>query len=33
MPFEGYYSPGKEQVREAVNTFIRSRAFDGIIDF
>ncbi len=33
MPFEGYYSPGKEQLREAINTFIRGGAFDGVIDF
>jgi lysophospholipase L1-like esterase len=33
MPFEGYYSSRKEQVREAVNNFIRGGAFDGVIDF
>jgi lysophospholipase L1-like esterase len=35
-PFEGagYYSPEKETVRQAVNSWIRgSDAFDGIIDF
>ena len=32
-PFEGYYSEEKEQEREAVNAFIRSGAFDGVIDF
>jgi lysophospholipase L1-like esterase len=32
-PFEGYYNPQKEQIREAVNAFIRSGAFDGVIDF
>ena len=32
-PFEGYYSDQKEQEREAVNAFIRSGAFDGVIDF
>ncbi|MBV8938032.1 MAG: SGNH/GDSL hydrolase family protein [Alphaproteobacteria bacterium] len=32
-PFEGYYSDAKEEVREAVNSFIRSGAFDGVIDF
>jgi lysophospholipase L1-like esterase len=33
MPFEGYYSPEKEQLREQVNRFIRSGAFDDVIDF
>jgi lysophospholipase L1-like esterase len=35
-PFEGakYYSPEKEQMREAVNDWIRgSGEFDGVIDF
>jgi lysophospholipase L1-like esterase len=35
-PFEGakYYSPEKEALRQAVNTFVRSsREFDGVIDF
>jgi lysophospholipase L1-like esterase len=35
-PFEGagYYSPAKEQVREAVNNWIRGNdEFDGVIDF
>jgi lysophospholipase L1-like esterase len=33
-PFEGYYSPEKEKVREAVNDWIRkSGEFDGVIDF
>ncbi len=32
-PLEGYYSPDKEKEREAVNAFIRSGAFDGMIDF
>lgn len=35
-PFEGYhtYSPATEQIREAVNNWIRtSHAFDGVIDF
>jgi len=35
-PFEGagYYSPEKEQVRQAVNNWIRSSdAFDAVIDF
>jgi len=32
-PFEGYYNPAKEQERETVNSFIRSGAFDGVIDF
>jgi lysophospholipase L1-like esterase len=30
----GYYSPQGEQVREAVNAWIRrSESFDGVIDF
>jgi lysophospholipase L1-like esterase len=36
LPFSGagYYSPQKELVREALNTWIRtSGAFDGVIDF
>jgi len=35
-PFEGagYYSEAKEQIRSAVNEFIRtSGAYDGIVDF
>jgi lysophospholipase L1-like esterase len=33
-PFDGYYTPKKEQVRLAVNEFIRnSGEFDGVIDF
>ncbi len=32
-PFEGYYDEQKEKEREAVNAFIRSGAFDGVIDF
>jgi lysophospholipase L1-like esterase len=32
-PFEGYYTPEKEKIRLAVNDFIRSGAFDGVIDF
>lgn len=31
--FPGYYTPAKEQIREEVNRFIRSGAFDGVIDF
>jgi lysophospholipase L1-like esterase len=32
--FAGYYSPAKEQTREAVNQWIRTgRAFDGVVDF
>ncbi len=32
--FPGYYSPEKEQIREAVNNWIRSGdEFDGVIDF
>ena len=33
MAFPGYYTPEKEQIREEVNRFIRSGAFDGVIDF
>ncbi len=32
-PFEGYYSDEKEAMRLKVNDFIRSGAFDGVIDF
>ncbi len=32
-PFKGYYTPEKEKLRLAVNGFIRSGAFDGVIDF
>jgi lysophospholipase L1-like esterase len=32
-PFEGYYTPEKEKRRAAINAFIRSGAFDGVIDF
>jgi lysophospholipase L1-like esterase len=32
-PLFGYYSPAKEEKREAINAFIRSGAFDGVIDF
>ena len=32
-PFEGYYTPDKEKIRVALNEFIRSGAFDGVIDF
>ncbi len=32
-PLEGYYNEDKEKKREAVNAFIRSGAFDGVIDF
>jgi lysophospholipase L1-like esterase len=33
-PFEGYYSPAKEQKRQAINAWIRnSGEFDGVIDF
>ncbi len=32
-PFEGYYTPEKEKIRLALNDFIRSGAFDGVIDF
>ena len=32
--FSGYYSPDKERIRQAVNTWIRSGGeFDGVIDF
>ncbi|HJP73698.1 MAG TPA: SGNH/GDSL hydrolase family protein [Pseudonocardiaceae bacterium] len=36
LPFAGagYYSPQKDTVRQALNTWIRSsRAFDGVVDF
>jgi lysophospholipase L1-like esterase len=33
-PMEGYYTPQKEKVRQAVNAWIRSSGtFDGVIDF
>jgi lysophospholipase L1-like esterase len=33
-PFEGYYSPAKEQKRQVINAWIRnSGEFDGVIDF
>jgi lysophospholipase L1-like esterase len=32
-PLHGYYAPEKEAKRQAVNAFIRSGAFDGVIDF
>lgn len=32
-PFEGYWDPAKEAMRQEVNAFIRSGAFDGVIDF
>jgi lysophospholipase L1-like esterase len=32
-PLEGYYDESKEQKRVAVNEFIRSGAFDGVLDF
>jgi len=32
-PFQGYYTPEKEKIRVALNDFIRSGAFDGVIDF
>jgi lysophospholipase L1-like esterase len=33
-PFKGYFTPGKEARRKAVNEWIRTgRAFDGVIDF
>ena len=32
-PIFGYYSEDKELKRQAVNTFIRSGAYDGVIDF
>ncbi len=32
-PFQGYYTPEKEKIRLALNDFIRSGAFDGVIDF
>lgn len=36
LPFSGYndyYSTGHETVRQQVNTYIKSGAFDGVIDF
>ena len=33
LPFEGYFTEAKEAKRQAVNEFIRSGAFDGVIDF
>jgi lysophospholipase L1-like esterase len=33
-PFDGFYNPEKEQIRQGVNAWIRgTREFDGIIDF
>jgi lysophospholipase L1-like esterase len=32
-PLFGYYTPAKEEKRAAINAFIRSGAFDGVIDF
>ena len=33
-PTEGYYTPEKEKIRQAVNQWIRtSGRFDGVIDF
>ncbi|NJO37826.1 MAG: SGNH/GDSL hydrolase family protein [Rhizobiales bacterium] len=32
-PFEGYYTDEKEAKRQEVNAFIKSGAFDGVIDF
>jgi lysophospholipase L1-like esterase len=32
-PFDGYYTADKEKIRLALNDFIRSGAFDGVIDF
>ncbi len=32
-PLEGYYNEDKEKKRQVVNAFIRSGAFDGVIDF
>ncbi len=32
-PLEGYYNEAKEAKRQAVNAFIRSGAFDGVLDF
>ncbi len=31
--FDGYYTADKEKIRVALNDFIRSGAFDGVIDF
>jgi lysophospholipase L1-like esterase len=35
LPFGGYtgYSAGRESVRQQVNTYIKSGAFDGVVDF
>ena len=36
MPFKGagYYSPEKDQIRQALNSWIRSsNEFDGVVDF
>jgi hypothetical protein len=32
-PFQGYYTPEKEKIRLALNAFLRSGAFDSVIDF
>jgi lysophospholipase L1-like esterase len=32
-PFTGYFTPDKEKIRLALNAFLRSGAFDGVIDF
>ncbi len=32
-PNAGYYTPAKEQIRQAVNAWIRSAPVDGLIDF
>ncbi len=32
-PLEGFFTPEKEEMRLALNAFIRSGAFDGVIDF
>ncbi|XDA99468.1 SGNH/GDSL hydrolase family protein [Sulfitobacter sp. LCG007] len=32
-PFEGYWTEEKEAMRLAVNAFIRSGAYDGVVDF
>jgi lysophospholipase L1-like esterase len=32
-PLYGYYDEDKEKKREAINAWIRSGAFDGVIDF
>jgi lysophospholipase L1-like esterase len=31
--FQGFYNPEKEKIRLALNVFLRSGAFDGVIDF